>query len=153
MARIKMHIPKAKLPFYPPCEVKCRLQNGVSTVSNYMLLPQRTREERLHMARLFLLHLLGAYLFANGGKMVSLRWLTLFRTLKRHKEPIRGKHVLPIFTPPSTLSTGAPCNSLWGLRSFLRLGLFPFLAFSFVACSLANCIVLHIANYHLASNL
>ena len=31
MARIKMHIPKAKLPFYPPCEVKCRLQNGVST--------------------------------------------------------------------------------------------------------------------------
>ena len=32
MARIKMHISKAKLPFYPPCEVKCRLQNGVSTV-------------------------------------------------------------------------------------------------------------------------
>ena len=31
MARIKMHISKAKLPFYPPCEVKCRLQNGVST--------------------------------------------------------------------------------------------------------------------------
>ena len=27
-----MHIPKAKLPFYPPYEVKCRLQNGVSTV-------------------------------------------------------------------------------------------------------------------------
>ena len=31
MARIKKHIPKAKLPFYSPCEVKCRLQNGVST--------------------------------------------------------------------------------------------------------------------------
>ena len=31
MARIKMHIPKAKLLFYPPCEVKCMLQNGVST--------------------------------------------------------------------------------------------------------------------------
>ena len=31
MARIKMHIPKAKLPFYPLYEVKCRLQNGVST--------------------------------------------------------------------------------------------------------------------------
>ena len=26
-----MHIPKAKLPFYPPYEVKYRLQNGVST--------------------------------------------------------------------------------------------------------------------------
>ena len=34
MARIKMHIPKAKLPFYPPYEVKCRLQNGVSTMKN-----------------------------------------------------------------------------------------------------------------------
>ena len=33
MARIKMHIPKTKLPFYPPCEVKCRLQNEVSTQS------------------------------------------------------------------------------------------------------------------------
>ena len=33
MARIKMHIPKAKLPFYPPYEVKYRLQNGVSTSS------------------------------------------------------------------------------------------------------------------------
>ena len=32
MTRIRIHIPKAKLPFYPPCEVKCRLQNGVSTV-------------------------------------------------------------------------------------------------------------------------
>ena len=31
MARIKMHIAKAKLPFYPSCEVKCMLQNGVST--------------------------------------------------------------------------------------------------------------------------
>ena len=32
MTRIKLHIFKAKLPFYPPCEVKCRLQNEVSTV-------------------------------------------------------------------------------------------------------------------------
>ena len=32
MARIKMHILKAKLPFYPSYEVKCRLQNGVSTI-------------------------------------------------------------------------------------------------------------------------
>ena len=32
MTRIKMHISKVKLPFYPPCEVKCRLQNWVSTL-------------------------------------------------------------------------------------------------------------------------
>ena len=31
MTRIKMHIFKVKLPFYPPCEVKCGLQNRVST--------------------------------------------------------------------------------------------------------------------------
>ncbi|KAL0006110.1 hypothetical protein SO802_013671 [Lithocarpus litseifolius] len=31
------------------------------------------------MARAFLLNILGAYLFANGGKKVSLRWLSLFR--------------------------------------------------------------------------
>ena len=35
MAIIKMHIPKAKLLFYPPCEVKCRLQNGVSTYCRF----------------------------------------------------------------------------------------------------------------------
>ena len=31
MTKIKMHISKVKLPFYPPCEVKCELQNRVST--------------------------------------------------------------------------------------------------------------------------
>ena len=48
-------------------------------VSDYMFLTQRTIEECVCMAKAFLLHLLGAYLFANGGKMVSLRWLTLFQ--------------------------------------------------------------------------
>ena len=48
-------------------------------VSDYTLLPQRTMEERVRMAQAFLLHLLGAYLFVNGGQMVSLRWLTLFQ--------------------------------------------------------------------------
>ena len=31
MARIKIYISKKKLPFYPPCEVKCELQYGVPT--------------------------------------------------------------------------------------------------------------------------
>ena len=48
-------------------------------VSDYMLLPRRTMKERIWMAKAFLLHLLGAYLFANGGQTVSLRWLTLFQ--------------------------------------------------------------------------
>ena len=48
-------------------------------VSDYMFLLQRTTKECAHMARAFLLHLMGAYLFANGGQTVSLRWLTLFK--------------------------------------------------------------------------
>ena len=47
-------------------------------VSDYMFLPQRTTEECVCMVRAFLLHLMGAYLFANGGKTVSLRWLIVF---------------------------------------------------------------------------
>ena len=44
MARIKMHILKAKLPFYPSCEVKCRLQNWVSTpYSLYLALPPSSK--------------------------------------------------------------------------------------------------------------
>ena len=34
MTKIKMHIFNVKLPFYPPCEVKCGLQNRVSTITN-----------------------------------------------------------------------------------------------------------------------
>ena len=32
MTKIKMHISKVKLPFYPPCDVKYGLQNRVSTI-------------------------------------------------------------------------------------------------------------------------
>ena len=39
MTRIKKHISKAKLPFYPPCEVKCGLQNGVSTTASRVTPP------------------------------------------------------------------------------------------------------------------
>ena len=35
MTRIKIHISNVKLPFYPSCEVKCRLQNRVSTPSAF----------------------------------------------------------------------------------------------------------------------
>ncbi|KAK9997981.1 hypothetical protein SO802_017584 [Lithocarpus litseifolius] len=39
----------------------------------YLFANGGTIEERIRMARAFLLHLLGAYLFTNGGKTVSLR--------------------------------------------------------------------------------
>ena len=47
-------------------------------VLDYMFLPQRTMEECVRMAKAFLLHLMGAYLFANDRQTVFLRWLTLF---------------------------------------------------------------------------
>ena len=42
MTKIKIHIFNVKLPFYPPCEVKYRLQNGVST--SIQLLPLKPKE-------------------------------------------------------------------------------------------------------------
>ena len=70
-----------------------------------------------------------------------------------HEKPTRGRHVSPIFTTPSTLSGRAPCSSLWDLGSSLRLVLFPFLVFLFVACSLVNCIILQTVILHLACGL
>ena len=45
MTRIKMHISNVNLPFYPQCEVKCELQNGMSklpatTIAHFELKPQ-----------------------------------------------------------------------------------------------------------------
>ena len=47
-------------------------------VLDYMFVPLRTRKKCVHLARAFLLHLLGAYIYANGRQTMSLRWLTLF---------------------------------------------------------------------------
>ena len=46
---------------------------------DYKPLPQVTAENCAKMAKAILLYLLGAYLFPNGGPMVSLKWLALFR--------------------------------------------------------------------------
>ena len=39
-------------------------------------------DDSAKMAKAFLLYLLGAYLFANGGQTVSLRWLAPFRDFR-----------------------------------------------------------------------
>ena len=41
-------------------------------------LPQETLEDYARMVRAFLMYILGAYLFANKGQAMSLRWLALF---------------------------------------------------------------------------
>ena len=40
--------------------------------------PQVTHNDCGRMAKAFLLYILGAYLFTNGGQTVSVRWLSLF---------------------------------------------------------------------------
>ena len=42
MTRIKIHISNVKLLFYPPCEVKCGLQNRVSTSVRFVATNGRT---------------------------------------------------------------------------------------------------------------
>ena len=51
--------------------------------ANFMDRPQGMPKECIWMAKVFLLFLLGAYLFANGGQTVSLRWLDFFQDFKR----------------------------------------------------------------------
>jgi len=59
---------------YPDIEVDC------------MLLPQVRADDYAKMAKAFLLYLLGTYLFARGGKMVSLRWLAPFHYFRGARE-------------------------------------------------------------------
>ena len=106
-------------------------------------------EEHVHMARAFLLHMLGLISLPMVGKRCLWGGWPSFRTLKRHEGLIGCRHVSPIFTLPSTLLARVSYGSLWGLGSSLRLVLFPFLAFSLVACSLANCIILWTIVLHL----
>ena len=48
MTRIKIHISNVKLPFYPPCEVKCGLQNRMSTACRSSFLKKAVRFSFLH---------------------------------------------------------------------------------------------------------
>ena len=64
-------------------------------------------EECVRMARAFLLHLLGAYLFANGGKMVLLRWLTFFQDFgEARRANCRQACLAYLYSTLDTLSQG-----------------------------------------------
>ncbi|KAK9998019.1 hypothetical protein SO802_017622 [Lithocarpus litseifolius] len=76
-------------------------------MSNYMLPPKRIMEECVWMARAFLLHLLGAYLFTNGGQTVSLRWLTFFKEFVDARRANWGQACLTyLYSSHDTLSQG-----------------------------------------------
>ena len=117
------------------------------------------------MARAFLLHLMRAYLFANGEQMVSLKWLTLFQDFgEAWRANWRQACLTYLYSTLDTLSRG----TLWRLVGPWKLleisSVFTFSP-SLVARSLANCIALktvilhllscicHLANCYLTSNL
>lgn len=45
-----------------------------------------TPDDHAQMAKAFMIYVVGAYLFANGGQLVSLRWLALFRDFDQARE-------------------------------------------------------------------
>ena len=61
----------------------------------------------MDMARALLFHFLWAYLFANGGKMVSLRWLTLFLDFREARRANWGQACLAyLYSTLDTLNQG-----------------------------------------------
>ena len=123
-------------------------------VSDYMLLPQRIMEEHVWMARAFLLHLLGAYLFTNDGKTVSLRWLTLFQDFANAWRANWGQACLAyLYSTLDTLSRGTLRQLVgpWKLLEVSYLSISCIFIYSLLSCKLyhlANC---YLANYHHAN--
>ena len=88
--------------------------------------PKGMVEECTLMARVFLLYLLGAYLFANGGQTMSLRWMTLFRDFERVWTAYYGQACLAYFySSLDTLSRGT-LRQLVGPWKLLKVSFFPF---------------------------
>ena len=103
---------------------------------DFMHRPQGTAEECLQMARAFLLFLLGAYLFTNGGQTVSLRWLAIFRDFERSwAANWRTICLAYLYSSLDTLSQGTLCQ-LVGPWKLIKVSFFIFSlvvhAFSFL---------------------
>lgn len=73
---------------------------------DYKLLSQVTADDYTQMAKAILLYLLGAYIFANEGQKISLKWLALFRDFREARDANWGRCVLPTCTPWTHLAEG-----------------------------------------------
>ena len=70
-------------------------------------LPQKTPKDCAQMARALLMYILGAYLFANSGQTLSLRWLPLFCDFREAREANWGQAYLTyLYSSLDTLSQG-----------------------------------------------
>ena len=75
--------------------------------TDYKPLSYMTYDDCARMARDILLYILGAYLFANGGQTMSLRWLSLFRDFKEARENNLGQTCLAyLYSSLNILSRG-----------------------------------------------
>ena len=91
-----------------------------------------------------MLYVVGAYLFANGGQTVSLRWLALFCDFEQAQKVNWGHACLAcLYLVMDTLS--------WGLWKFLEVRLFSFshVVLPIVLYTLANCICFIFLRCHL----
>ena len=110
---------------------------------------KRTMEEHVWMARAFLLHFLGAYLFTNGGQVVSLRWLTLFQGFADAWRANWGQACLAyLYSSLDTLSRGT-LRQLVGPWKLLKVSSLS-ISCIFI-CSLQSSKLYHLANYHFAN--
>ena len=100
------------------------------------------------MARAFLLHFLGAYLFSNGRQMVQLRWLALFQEFGEAWKANQGQTCLAyLYSTLNTLSRGT-LQQLVGSWKLLEV------SYLFILCiftySLQSCKMCYLENCHLA---
>ena len=78
------------------------------------------------MVRVFLLYLLGVYLFANGGQTVSLRWLALFRDFVRARTANWGSVCLAYFYSSLETLSRVTLHQLVGPWKLLEVSFSPF---------------------------
>lgn len=77
---------------------------------DYKPLSQATLDNRDQMARALLLYVVGAYLFANGGQPMSLRFLALFCNFEQVREVNWGHACLAyLFSVMDALNRGTLC--------------------------------------------
>ena len=101
------------------------------------------------MARAFLLHFLGAYLFSNGRQMVQLRWLALFQEFGEAWKANQGQTCLAyLYSTLNTLSRGT-LQQLVGSWKLLEVS-YLFILCTFI-CSFQSCKLCNLENCYLAS--
>ena len=123
-------------------------------VSDYMFLLTRSTEECVRMARAFLLHLLQVYLFTNGWKMVSLRWLTLFQDFGETLRANWGQACLAyLYSTLDILSRGTLRLLVrpWKLFEVSYLFILCTFTHSLQPCKLYRLEIYHLTNGHLAN--